>query len=174
MAPTAGSPVTWTLRLKHHKSTILLHVDPLQSFQSVKTELIRALQHTHPDGRLQGTIDIPSDVIDVLLAKPNDIYDHSKGWTLIQTSDDAEQQDEGLKERAQKKSKTRPGFPDSCPKAAGLKEGSVLAFKFRNDNDEDEGLGLDEEDWDVIVPTYEDSTGVTNQGDVGGHQNFTG
>ena len=39
---------------------------------------------------------------------------------------------------------------------------------------QDESLGLEDEEWDVIIPSYEDSTGILNEGDVGGHGNFTG
>lgn len=67
-----------------------------------------------------------------------------------------------------------------CLKGAGLRDGAVLAFKWGRKDEEDEGdedveIGLGEkENWDVIIPAYEDAYGVENTGDVGGRKEFVG
>ena len=69
--------------------------------------------------------------------------------------------------------------PDTCPKALGLLDSAVLAYKFRGERvtregedeemeEEDEGLGgMDEDDFGVVIAAYEDDTGALNEGDVG-------
>lgn len=174
MVPTTPSPLTWTLRLKYNKGTTLLHVDPLQSFTSIKAELLRALHQIYPNGALPDGTTLPASSQEVLLAKPVDVNDHSQGWTRL--AEDEAKDDEDLETTKSKSSKKRKNDAESslsCPKGAGLKEGSVLAYKFRSGQD-DEGLGLEDERWDVVIPNYEDSTGVTNEGDVGGLAPFEG
>lgn len=49
---------------------------------------------------------------------------------------------------------------DDCPMGVGLKDGAVLAYKFRSDVvDGDEELGIKDEGdevWDVVLPSYEE------------------
>jgi len=108
------------------------------------------------------------------------------GWKRLRTDDEiyGEELAGDDEEEAVKTSKSRstatavkkrrtPDRPDS-PKAAGLKDGSALAFKFKsesrvgagknevmafNDNEDMVGIGEaeDEEAWDVVVPSYEDN-----------------
>lgn len=186
MAPTKPSPATWTFRFKNGKSTTLLHVDPLQSLQSIKTELLRALISTHRDGQL-GSQRIPTDPSLVLVGRPVDIHDPAQGWQRIVEEHDRNHNGTaaessraasgpGKKRKSGAQNGTVPGAGD-CPKALGLEDNAVLAFKFcgqvaaRDEGEEeDEGLGMemDEDDrFDVVIPSYEDETGVVNQGDVG-------
>lgn len=154
MSSVAISPSGWTLRFKHHKSTTLLHVDPLQSWASIKADLLHALKETHPDGRLSSGTEIPTNPEDIILAKAKDFHDLSRGWERISVGD------AGALEIASTKKK-RVNIED-CPKGAGLKDNYALVYKFRaDDEDMDEGLGLDDEEehWDVIVPTYEEMEG---------------
>lgn len=160
MAPTIASPLTWTLRFKYHKKTTLLHVDPLQSFTSIKAELLRALHQTHPDGEISSGVSIPSDPSEVLLAQPNDVHDHAQGWKRIQPEQDEEEEQSTP---GRQKTKGRSAYSQDSPTAAGLKDGGMVAYKFQSDetnkDDVDEALGLDEEDddWDVIIPNYDDA-----------------
>ena len=173
MAPTTPSPLTWTLRLKYHKSTTLLHVDPLQSFISIKGELLRALRQRHTDGQLPNGTVIPTSADEVLLAKPVDVSDHNQGWTRIEDSmSHAEDVQPPRAAGSSKKRKPDVTSPMSCPQASGLRDGSVLAYKFSSSGQDDEGLGLEDEVWDVVIPSYEDTAGVTNEGDVGGPPNL--
>ena len=153
MAPTDPSTLTWTLLFKNHKSTTLLHIDPLQSFDSIKEELIRALRSTHPDGRVNG-FEIPSKPSNVLVARPNDVFNLEKGFTNVTDND-------GNIITGNETAKSRKGagadikIKEACPKAAGLKDGLVLAYKFRTAAEVDYDP-FNDDDWDVILPSYED------------------
>lgn len=173
---------TWTLRCKHNRTTVLLHVDPLQSLSSVRAELLKAVQQTRPDGKLNGHV-IPDTEDDVLLARPADINDLSAGWEPLEREDEfAEAMEE---EKSSSKGKGKAGASKSkatqvtdCPQGAGLRDGGVVAFKFRGqraaterdavvDSDDEEGLEkLDgetlvgepaAEKWDVVVPSLEET-----------------
>ena len=185
MAPVDPAPLTWTIRLKLHKSTVLLIADPLAPISHIKTELLRALHARCPGGSIQtasGPTRIPQSENDVLLAKPVDINKASEGWRrmMIAGEDDANGDDGGMdgasdsKAKGRKKSTTTNGDAAAVetPKHAGLKDGSVLAFRFRGHRRKAEGLGLDVDEegaeWDVVLPSYEDFTGTANTGDVGG------
>lgn len=74
-----------------------------------------------------------------------------------------------------------------CPKGAGLRDGAVLAFRWRGDGtvwldeeDEDEGLGGEDTGrrepsmWGIKLASFEDAYGVENEGDVGGGREFEG
>ncbi|KAI9728412.1 MAG: hypothetical protein M1828_003812 [Chrysothrix sp. TS-e1954] len=153
------SHLTWTLRLKHNKDTTLLHVGQLQPFDDIKEELLEALRQTHPDGKLDGIADIPEDPTDVILAKPKDAQDYTQGWIRLNPEGFSEDE-EGSKKRIISRK-----VAEDSPKAAGLKEGAVLAYKFKTEKDE--GLGDEDENWDVVIPSFEDTLGMTTEGDVG-------
>ena len=79
MPPITPNARTWTLRAKHHKTTLLLHVDPIQKLSSLRVELLSALHQTHPAGELEGH-KIPQDANEIVLARPVDANDLSLGW----------------------------------------------------------------------------------------------
>ncbi|KAK4542852.1 hypothetical protein LTR36_006041 [Oleoguttula mirabilis] len=174
---------TWTLRFKHHRTTILLHVDPLQSLSSVRAELLKAVQQTCRDGQLNGQ-SIPDSETDVLLARPVDINDLTAGWEPLDRDDDLATALEEEKSSSKGKgkagiSKTKPAKLTDCPQGAGLRDGGVVAFKFKlraqpaaaerdavEDSDDEEWEKLDgetlvgeadAEKWDVVVPTMEET-----------------
>jgi len=159
MSAITPSPLTWTLRFKHHKSTTLLHVDPLQSMDSMKSELLRALQIIHTNHRLPNGTAIPSKSSDVIFGIPVDVHDLSLGWKRVDADDDDFEDDAQTKN---KKSVRAAGFPKDNPTAAGLKDGSVVAYRFTTDGaQEDEGIsGVEEDKWDVVLPSMDD----TNEG----------
>lgn len=155
MAPTTASPMTWTLIFKNGKSTTLLHADPLQSFDTLKEELFRALRETHPDGRING-LEIPSEASNILLAKPNDIHDLEKGFTSVTDGyGNIILEDERVGSK-RKGGETALKIKDACPKAAGLKDGVVLAYKFRAMNQTENYDPVVDEDWDVVLPNFDD------------------
>ena len=181
MAPVQPSPLTWTIRFKHHKSTTLLHVDPLQPLDEVKSELLRALRQTHNSGLLPTGQRIPTDPSDLLLAKPVNAFHYEKGWTRLDGAASAVNGVEdgpSVKKRKMGETQASAKNADDCMKALGLKDNAVLAYKFRGhdvaDEDEDEGVDMEEDNWDVVIPSYEDSTGVVNEGDVGSWAHFEG
>ncbi|KAK5144472.1 hypothetical protein LTR32_003623 [Rachicladosporium monterosium] len=60
------------------------------------------------------------------------------------------------------------GKPTDCPQAVGLRDGDMVAFRFRSEGEGDEGeqdggtvVGESGalEKWDVVVPTLEDTYG---------------
>lgn len=140
-ATTDPSPLSWTLRFKSGRQTILLFVDPLESFKNIKTSLLTVLHERYSDGlpdpsssQSAGLVDsarriaIPQikDTEDLELGLPNEEADFEKGWKILDN--------EG-------------GQPvlDS-PKLLGLKDGSVIAFRFRG-----------QDDFKVKLPSYEDA-----------------
>ncbi|TKA75653.1 hypothetical protein B0A55_05005 [Friedmanniomyces simplex] len=180
-------PSTWILRFKHHRTTILLHVDPLQKLSSVRAELLKAVRQTCPHGTLNGHT-VPDDEGDVLLARPVDSDDLSLGWQALEREDEVEK---AVKEDAKGKGKAAVGSSankagkdklTACPQGVGLQDGGVVAFKFRSEldavaRDKDEGIEVEEDDedrldgetlvgaggppekWDVVVPTLEETYG---------------
>ncbi|KAK0355409.1 hypothetical protein LTR02_008797 [Friedmanniomyces endolithicus] len=174
-------PSTWILRFKHHRTTILLHVDPLQEFTSIRAELLKAIQQTCPHGTLNGHA-IPEDAGELLLARPVDSNDLSLGWKVLarEAGEGAEQEVKGKGKApvvmANSGKKVVKGKPTDCPQAVGLRDGDMVAFKFRSEvgtgtrdqgeGDEGEqdgeklvGEGGALEKWDVVVPTLEDTYG---------------
>jgi hypothetical protein len=185
--PTNSSPSTWTLRFKQHRSTFLLHTDPLQSFSAVKKELLIALSETNPSGIFNDQ-SIPKNADDILFAKPVDINDLNAGWELLQLNDREEASGKGKGKAgatAKAGGKVSNQLKD-CPQGAGLRDGSVVAFKFRSAEDdqrqntgqegEDDEIVVAEEDmkrveqWDVIVPTMEESYGEQPLGEAVGDE----
>jgi len=127
------------------------------------------------NGQLSDGTAIPNAADEVILAKPVDISDHNQGWSRIEDSiSHAEEMEPPKASGFSKKRKVDMTSPMSCPQASGLKDGSVLAYKFSSSDQDDEGLGLEDERWDVVIPSYEDSAGVTNEGDVGGLSHLEG
>ncbi|WPH01770.1 Hypothetical protein R9X50_00462200 [Acrodontium crateriforme] len=161
---------TWTLRFKHNRSTVVLHVDPLQSFSSIRNELLKAIQQTHPSGTLNNHT-IPSDADDILLARPVDINDLSLGWETLEQDDNDGLFDETNRGKGKGKAVVGRGKgkenPTSCPKVAGLRDGGMVAFKFKSESvgevEEEDRLdddtlvrGSRDEKWDVVLACAED------------------
>jgi hypothetical protein len=187
---TTPSPQTWTLRLKSRKTTVLLHVDPLDTFSTIKSNLYNALQETglkDPDTR--EPISLPDSPSDIQLARPVDVHDAQQGFQLgeWERSVDESEEDGGKgkgKAKASNKSGsgTTAGNMRDCPKGAGLKDGSVLAFRWAGDGTVDGGDDADMDQdleqgsnmWGVKLASFDDAYGVSNETDVGGGREFEG
>jgi hypothetical protein len=149
-------PQPWTIRLKHHKTTLLIHCSALTTLKSIKQTLLHALSERQTDGTLNGH-QIPKDISDVRLAKPVDPLDIEQGWEEVSPS---------------------------LAKGVGLKDGGVLAFRFVDDDDKAEDDEDEDEmemdggkwkgNWDVVIPKFDDDFGVENEGDVGVRKEFRG
>ncbi|RMZ68443.1 Kinesin 6 [Pyrenophora seminiperda CCB06] len=172
-------PLTWTLRLKSHKTTVLLHVDPLSTFESIKTYLYNALQETglnHPD--TEEPIPLPPSASDIQFGRPVNINDASEGFQLglwEYTNAEEEEEDVG-KGKGKAKAKAVP-VVKQCPKGAGLRDGSVLAFRWAGDGswDGEEEFSTAKGDmWGVQLARFEDAWGEENETDVGGEREFEG
>ena len=189
MPSTHPNPKTWILRFKSHRTTILLHIDPLQTFSTIKAELLNALEQTHRDGTLDGQ-PIPKNSDEILLAGPRDHNDLSLGFESIESAIDEESdavvgagkgKGKGKAAAASNASNSKAavgrggkGQLKDCPQGVGLRDHGVVAFKFRRKEDEvmssvesedDEGIAVSredmqvEEDWDVVVPSFEETYG---------------
>ena len=173
MSTVQPNPRTWTLRFKHHRTTVLIHVDPLQKWATIRSDLLRALEQTHPSGQINDH-KIPKNTNDILLARPADINDLSRGWVSLDTDhfpDDVTGKGKA-KVTAKKPEKGSSSSTRDCPSAVGLKDGSVVAFKFRSESDDTGNIDVDDEDkldgdtlvgdidaeqWDVIIPSLEET-----------------
>jgi hypothetical protein len=150
-------PEPWTIRLKHHKTTILLHISPLTTLTSIKQDLLKGLSERQTDGLLNGH-KIPTEITEIRFAKPKDPLDIEQGWEEI--SDE----------------------PDEIAKGVGLKDGGVLAFRFVEEaetgGEEEDEMEIDDRrmkgEWDVVIPKFDDDFGVENEGDVGVRKEFRG
>ena len=97
---------------------------------------------------------LPSDPEAIVFGLPVDKNDLSKGWVPL---DIPEVSDTDTKGKGVKKGSVL----NQNPLGAGLKDGAMLAFRFKPD-----GLDMLELDveWDVVIPTYEDDDGSQSQG----------
>jgi hypothetical protein len=104
MAPPEPSPTTQTLRLKSHKTTILLHIDPLQTFASIKAELLTALRDTGlKDADTGADIVIPESLRpeDITFGRPRNVNEPGQGfvvaeWEKAKVGDGDEEDEDGL------------------------------------------------------------------------------
>ncbi|KAF9690693.1 hypothetical protein EKO04_011487 [Ascochyta lentis] len=84
------TPSTWTLRLKSHRTTILLHIDPLTPFAKIKSTLYTALLETGLQATSNGpTIALPSSPEEIKLGRPIDALDASQGFEMGEWEDDS-------------------------------------------------------------------------------------
>lgn len=180
MTSIEPSPITWTLRLKYQKKTIVLHINPLQTFNSIKTTLVEVLQKTqNPDSFDQP---LPSSADEIEFGKPIDPKDLDQGFTLGDWERHvALELEEDVEEETKAKGKGKKGRPSKsavtvddsgvelagtsnilqCPKGAGLKDGAVLVFRWgkKEKDDDNEDIEMEDErdrDWDVVIPAFND------------------
>ena len=169
MSTVSPSSTTWTLRLKYHKTTVLLHADPLQSVQRLKHDLLNSLRAIKPSSTFLNGRSLPSSASQIQLAKPCDASDPTSGWELIEESDDATLQANGPDGKGKGKAKAKPASSEFTLRGVGVRDNFALAFRWQ-DRDE----GFEDEEWDVIIPTFEDMYGVENVGDVGEFRDVDG
>ena len=143
----APNPQQWTLRFKHHKTTVLLFVNQSQSFTSIKQQLLDSLKATGVAAI--GGNPLPSDPEAIVFGVPIDTNDFDKGWAPLEIP---EVSDTDMKGKGVKKGSVL----NQSPLGAGLKDGAMLAFKFKDPESQDV-MDLDDE-WDVVIPAYDDET----------------
>jgi hypothetical protein len=162
MTTVTPSPATWILRFKYNKTTVFLHVDPLQSIASVKENLLAALRQTNPDG-IAGK-PLPDSASEIVLGRPANYNDIEEGWErILESVDDpfgaepVEGKGKGKepaiakgKEPARKSTTTSSL---TTIKGCKLQDRLPVAFKWGKDIRE---YIPGEEDWDVQYLTYED------------------
>lgn len=153
MSFTQPTPVTWTLRFKRNKVTVVLHVDPMKQIDELKENLLNALRKTEKDHKLEGK-PLPEDFKQILLGKPISTRDLSKGWVDIYDEVDSS---------TGKLTGTRLSGISRSLKALGIKDNAVLAFRFgsteRNPEQMDDGNHgvISDEPWNVVIPSYNDA-----------------
>ncbi|KAF1978862.1 hypothetical protein BU23DRAFT_549567 [Bimuria novae-zelandiae CBS 107.79] len=190
MAFTTPSSQTWTLRLKSQKTTVLLHVDPLQNFSTIKEQLYKALEDTglKKDSLSAESIPLPPSPADIQLGRPVDTSKPQAGFQLGEweyppmEEEDMEDPKGKGKAKAGRPRKSGAVGADSvkdCPKGAGLRDGAVLAFRWKgNGAQEVEDIdmidGREVDMWEVKLARYDDSYGGTNDMDVGEGGEFEG
>ena len=139
------NPQQWTLRFKHHKTTVLLLVNQSQSFTSIKQQLLDSLKATGVTNI--GGNPLPSDPEAIVFGMPIDTNDIDKGWVTLEIPEvsDTDTKSKGVK---------KGSVLNQSPLGADLKDGAMLAFKFK-DLDSQDVMDLDDE-WDVVIPAYDD------------------
>ncbi|KAL9063818.1 MAG: hypothetical protein Q9161_009255 [Pseudevernia consocians] len=145
MPAKTSSGLQWTLRFKQHKTTILLFVQQSQPFDSIKRDLLDAIKATGIQDINGNTL--PSDPKDIEFGVLRDKNDHSKGWVALKIpeAEDGDTKGKGVK---------KGSVLNENPLGAGLKDGAMLAFRFAKAAEEG---GMDKDDeWDVIIPSYDD------------------
>ncbi|KAL8743909.1 MAG: hypothetical protein Q9190_003792 [Brigantiaea leucoxantha] len=138
--------MAWTLRFKNYKTTILLFVSQTESLTSIKRKLLEAIK-----GVGLTTINdhqIPSDPEDIVLGVLADNNDASKGWVGLEIPEIDDEEGTASKKKS---------VLNESPLGAGLKDGTILAFKFRNKESENGEMDLDDNNWDVLIPTYDEA-----------------
>ena len=133
--------------------TVLLHADPLELIDKLQEDLLKALQKSEKDKKLDGT-PLPEHPQGISLGKPVDLHDFSKGWVGL---------NENATESMDKLTSQNPGAKPYSLKGCGIKDDAILAFRFKS-----EKLRYDEvleeytitdpgELWNVAMPSYNDS-----------------
>ncbi|MCJ1464951.1 hypothetical protein MMC07_003566 [Pseudocyphellaria aurata] len=146
MVSKASTSQDWTLRFKQHKTTVLLLVSPNQSIGSIKSELLEALKATGIHD-INGCV-LPAKADDIIFGIPVDNNKPNQGWVVLEIPEIDGHKDPGGKVKGVRKSSVL----NASPLGAGLKDGAMVAFKFREED-------VDSDDWDVMIPSYDDEYG---------------
>ena len=166
---TLPDPTSLTLLFKFARHTVLLSVSPTQPFSTTKSLLLLALESREISHI--GSAPRPEDGEDLELAILVDRKDVSKGWIALEVAErrraEAAAKGVGKKKGVQQ---TRVGGQggEGTPEGLGLVDGAWIAVRVREDGkggkrdgeDEDEFLEVDEREWDVVVPSFEDEEPV--------------
>jgi hypothetical protein len=164
---TAPTPQTWTLRFKNRRTTVFLHVNPLQTFSSIKSHLYHALTESPLRDGSGSIIGLPSSPSDIQLGRSANMSAPGESFVLGEwetTGDEHDEEDEAGgrgKAKAKAKGKVKKDAEDDvvenssvkdCPKGAGLRDNAVLAFRWEGD-----GSTSKDDSWGVILPNFEET-----------------
>ncbi|KAF2737652.1 hypothetical protein EJ04DRAFT_541758 [Polyplosphaeria fusca] len=159
---TSPTPQTWTLRFKSRKTTIFLHINPLQTFSSIKEHLYHALTESPlKDPDTGAMVPLPDSPEDIKLGRCVNMNSPSEGfvagaWEAADEDEEDEEEETDGKGKAKAKGKGLAGSAGlgDCPKGTGLRDNAVLAFRWEGDES-----AWDGEMWGVRLPTFEDAYG---------------
>jgi hypothetical protein len=155
MRKSKSDPLSWTLRFKKHKTTVLLVLPSTESIQSTKGKLLAAVK-ARGVKEINGD-PVPDDPSEIEFGVPVDRNELEKGWTRLDT--------EGSEfisgDAPHASSARRKHKPNITLRSADIKDGQPIAFRFRNSVEMDENrdeleLELEDPGWDVIIPTLDD------------------
>ncbi|KAL8873723.1 MAG: hypothetical protein Q9174_000854 [Haloplaca sp. 1 TL-2023] len=146
MTSEAPNPQHLTLRFRQHKLTILLFVSPQDTIDSIKSKLLETIQSTGVN-EINGHR-LPTNAEDISLGVPIDKNDISQGWVDLEIP--------ALDDNDGKKGKAKESILNKTPQGAGLKDGSLLAFRFQAADKDDDELIANNERWDVVMPSFEE------------------
>lgn len=124
-------------------------VAPDDSFTSVKERLLEAAKATQIKA-INGQ-PLPSEPDDLILGVLIDENEPNEGWVGLEIPE--------LEDDTGKKGSKNSGVLNATPMGAGLRDGSVLAFRFRNEASDADDLVMDDEKWDVVMPDIDDDDG---------------
>ena len=126
---------------------MLLLCQPTQSFQSIRQELLQSLQATGIE-KIEGDA-FSKDAEDIILGVPLDKSNMDKGWVNLEIPEfeEGDAKPKGAVKKGSVLNKT--------PLGAGLKDGDMLAFRFKRESSDEMDL---DEDWNVTLPSLEDDT----------------
>ena len=137
------TPSTWTLKFKRYKTTVVLFVQPDQSFTSIKQAFLDALK-ARDITKFEDQA-VPESPDDITFAKLKTVNDTESGWeTLMPPPQGGESGEMG---GSKKRKRHGEGLLDS-PIGVGLKDGASLAFKLEKSSALDEDKEDDEDDED--------------------------
>ncbi|CAF9918684.1 MAG: hypothetical protein HETSPECPRED_003832 [Heterodermia speciosa] len=147
-------PSQWTLRFKYHRTTIILLVAPTASFSTIKSSLLTSIRATGLTSIPPDPSPIPTSPDDVILGLPLDRNELDKGWIdLLIPEEDSTDTSGGQgagKGKKEKGTGVRKGSVlNESPLGAGLRDGDVVAFRWRKERGE-------EGEWDVVIPSFDE------------------
>ena len=136
----------FTLRFKIHRLTVLLACNETESFETLKNDVLDAIKATglkDIDGEK-----LPEEPQDVIFGVPMDKNNMDKGWVNLEIPEF----DEG---ETKKKGGVKKGSVlNASPVGAGLKDGDMLAVRFRKAPIDEMEL---DDDWEVTLPNLDDA-----------------
>lgn len=154
------SPLHITLFFKCARHTVLLSVLPSTPFSEIKSLLLLALQVRNITSIADVLVPSPDHADQVELGIPKEKKDLKKGFVSLEMVEQMQIEVKGGK----KKASGDKALPSESPAGAGLVDGSILAFRFKqhtdidihgDDGDDEAQIPVDP-GWNVELPRYDD------------------
>ncbi|OKL56383.1 hypothetical protein UA08_08338 [Talaromyces atroroseus] len=147
-------PLSWTLRFKKHKTTVLLMLPAQESIPSTKEKLHNALKSRNVR-EINGD-PVPENPADIEFGVPIDRNELEKGWVRL-----ALQTGEAEHEGKNGAGRPKKGSLADSLQGADIRDGQAIAFRFkRASGGEGDGAESDEDfadaGWDVVLPSLDD------------------
>jgi hypothetical protein len=151
-------PLSLTLLFKKHKTTVLLMLPPHETITTAQEMLLKALQ-SRGIKEINGD-SVPQDFPEIEFGVAVDMNDLEKGWSKLEIA---------MPELENGGTSKRGAGKRTSLKAADIRNGQVIAFRFRKPREQPETHGdldidaeLEDPGWDVVVPSLDDEEGEPN------------